>query len=154
MWELIVGLALAGLVLLGVELFVPGMILGILGAASLVAAVAIAFAAHGPAVGSAAAVVLLVLGTVGALVWLRVFPRTAVGKKLTLASSLGGPNEHPDFSALVGQEGVAATLLRPSGTAVFGGRRVDVVADCEFVERGEPVVVKAVEGARVVVRKR
>jgi membrane-bound serine protease (ClpP class) len=52
-----------------------------------------------------------------------------------------------------GVRGVAETDLRPSGAARLRERRVDVVADGEFVARGDRVVVVRVEGNRVVVRR-
>jgi membrane-bound serine protease (ClpP class) len=62
----------------------------------------------------------------------------------------GGPFAH----ALLGAEGVATTALRPAGKARIGGERVDVVTEGDYVEAGVAVVVVAVEGARVVVRKK
>ena len=56
------------------------------------------------------------------------------------------------FDALLGARGTATTQLVPGGKALFGDRLVDVMADGEFIERGEAVVVVEVEGYRVVVR--
>jgi membrane-bound serine protease (ClpP class) len=42
--------------------------------------------------------------------------------------------------------------LRPSGAAVINDKRVDVVTEGPFIDRGTPVRVVAVEGMRVVVR--
>ncbi len=56
--------------------------------------------------------------------------------------------------ALIGKEGIAATPLRPSGTAEINDKKVDVVTESEFIERGKKIVVIAVEGMRVVVREK
>jgi hypothetical protein len=56
------------------------------------------------------------------------------------------------FDTLLGARGTAATQLVPGGKALFGDRLVDVMADGQFIERGEPVVVVEVEGYRVIVR--
>ena len=61
-----------------------------------------------------------------------------------------GTGEH---DGLVGKEGVAFTPLRPSGTGVIDGRRVNVAADGEYIEKDSPIKVVEVEGNRVVVRK-
>jgi membrane-bound serine protease (ClpP class) len=53
---------------------------------------------------------------------------------------------------LLQQTGTAFTQLRPAGTALINGRRVDVVTEGQLIERGTPVRVVAVEGMRVVVR--
>lgn len=53
---------------------------------------------------------------------------------------------------LVGKGGEALTSLRPAGTAMIDGRRVDVVSESEYITGKTPVIVVAVEGGRVVVR--
>ena len=58
-----------------------------------------------------------------------------------------------EHEALLGKEGVAYTPLRPSGTGLIDGRRVNVAADGEFIERDSQIRVVEVEGNRVVVRK-
>jgi membrane-bound serine protease (ClpP class) len=54
---------------------------------------------------------------------------------------------------LTGREGVALTVLRPSGMALIDGRRFDVVAESAMIERGSAVRVVQVDGTRVVVKK-
>ena len=51
------------------------------------------------------------------------------------------------------KEGVAKTQLRPSGTAIIDGERVDVVTEGNLIEPGTNLKVVAVEGMRVVVRE-
>lgn len=58
-----------------------------------------------------------------------------------------------EHEALLGKEGVAYTPLRPSGTGLIDGRRVNVAADGEFIERDSLIRVVEVEGNRIVVRK-
>ena len=58
--------------------------------------------------------------------------------------------EKPD---LLHQTGIAFTQLRPSGTALIGDRRVDVVSEGGLIEKGTPIKVVAIEGTRIVVRK-
>jgi membrane-bound serine protease (ClpP class) len=53
---------------------------------------------------------------------------------------------------LIGAVGVAITDLRPSGTALFGDERVDVVSESEWITEGTPVKVVSAEGYRHVVR--
>jgi membrane-bound serine protease (ClpP class) len=52
-----------------------------------------------------------------------------------------------------GDQGEALTVLRPSGTARLGGRKLSVVTSGEWVDRGAPVKVMRVEGSRIVVRE-
>jgi len=53
---------------------------------------------------------------------------------------------------LVGREGVTITDLRPSGVALVGDERVDVVSESAWVPEGTPVRVVSSEGYRHVVR--
>jgi len=54
-------------------------------------------------------------------------------------------------SVALGDIGVATTTLRPSGTAEFDGRLVDVVAGLGMIDAGQRVRVSEVDGVRVVV---
>ncbi len=82
------------------------------------------------------------------------FPRTAVGRKLTLAGALPAGSKLPDTSGLVGAEGVAAHSVAPgrhgANRRPARGRR----REGTFVASGEAVIVSVAEGARVVVRKK
>jgi membrane-bound serine protease (ClpP class) len=53
----------------------------------------------------------------------------------------------------VGANGVALSILRPSGNARFGDAIVDVITRGEFIEPASPVRVLAIEGSRIVVAR-
>jgi len=57
-----------------------------------------------------------------------------------------------EFDHLLGQQGRTVTQLTPSGKARFGNELVDVIADGQFVSRGEEVTVTEVHGNRIVVK--
>jgi membrane-bound serine protease (ClpP class) len=148
---LVVTLLLAGAVLLLAETVLPGMIAGLLGVCCLVAGVVVGYQEFGVATGN-----WILLGTMGGLgvgfvLWLKYFPESRVARLYTSKGAVGDiGTERPE---LVGQSGVAHTALRPSGVAVIGGQRVDVVTEGALIERGANVRVIAVEGARVVVQQ-
>lgn len=82
-------------------------------------------------------------------------PRLPFGRGMMLPAPPPSPTtavERADH--LAGAQGVAETDLRPSGTARFGDERRSVVAEAGLVEAGTPVVVVAVEGYRIVVRRK
>ena len=58
-----------------------------------------------------------------------------------------------DFSKLLGAQGIAATNLRPAGKAEINHQLLDVIAEGEPLERGEPLVVVEARGNRVIVRR-
>jgi membrane-bound serine protease (ClpP class) len=57
-----------------------------------------------------------------------------------------------DYDDLLGSHGTTTTQLTPSGKARFHNRVVDVITECEVVERGCRVEVVEVRGNRVFVR--
>lgn len=56
-----------------------------------------------------------------------------------------------DLEFFLGQEGIAVTVLRPSGIADFNGVKLDVVSEGEFIQQDTPVKITKVQGRRIVV---
>jgi membrane-bound serine protease (ClpP class) len=86
----------------------------------------------------------------------RFLPDLPVFRRLFLsAQSSTGPSipaateDSPAIS--VGDTGISRTILRPSGKAVFGDALVDVMAQGQFIEAGEPVRIVSISGDAVVV---
>ena len=52
----------------------------------------------------------------------------------------------------VGQEGVTLSYLRPVGVALFDGKRLDVIAEGEFIAAQTPIKIVEAYGSRLVVR--
>ena len=149
--EWVIGLLAAGAVMIGAEVFLPGGVLGLLGALALVAGVGLAFFVS-PTTGLVASVVVVLLVGVVVYLWIRIFPRTRLGRTMTLQQD-GADFRTDDAGSpeLLGAEGVAQSELRPAGFALLNGRKVDVVAEGRLVPRGARVRVVKVEGRRVVV---
>ncbi|MEI7026687.1 NfeD family protein [Paenibacillus sp. y28] len=147
-------LFIAGIVLLIAEIFVPSFgILGLLGGAALVSGIVLAAYDTSDAMlnlGIAALFAIIIVG-----VCLKVFKRRGIWNKLVLKEKLTSEEGFVSQSSrdhLFGQHGLTITPLRPSGTAVIGRERVDVVTDGEFIPAGTRVGVVRLEGIRVVVR--
>jgi membrane-bound serine protease (ClpP class) len=145
------GIFLVGFACMAVEIFlIPGFgFVGILGAVILVSDVVYAWATIGPVAGLVVLTASLVC-TLGS-VWLVM--RTRLGRRFRLERNLGDARSGASVGreALVGASGVALTNLRPSGVALIGGERIDVVADGEYIEKDRKVRVVQVEGSRIVV---
>jgi len=147
-----VSLFLAGIGLLLTEMFlIPGFgVAGIGGLAALAASIYLTFGDQALMVGSLA----VIIGAFGLFVVFRYLPRTKAAHALVLDDTIGSqapPREK--LTALLGAVGVAVSDLRPAGVARFGERKVDVVADGEYIPKGAHIRVIEVEGARVVVRQ-
>lgn len=57
-----------------------------------------------------------------------------------------------ELEKLLGLIGVAATPMRPAGSALIDGKKVDVVTEGEYIGPGAPIIVVKVEGPRVIVK--
>lgn len=148
----IIILTVIGLLLVFAEIYVPGAVLGTLGALCLIGAVGASYYEYGFGVGSFMLVAISIIALASVALGLKIFPHTPLGRQLQLSSSLDSPGDHPDFRPLIGKSGQALTSLRPSGTARIDGQRVDVVSQGGLIEKGSPITVVHTEGARVVVR--
>ena len=154
-FEAIVVLIIVGFLMLAAEVFVPGLVLGLLGGMCLSGAIAVAFVYYDVVTGSLVFAGVCVLTIGGFIAWLAAFPHTAIGRKIMLHKTHpSGVGERASPSALLGAQGRSLTPLRPAGSASIGGRKVDVVAEVDFIARDEPIVVVRQEGLRIVVRKK
>jgi len=148
-------LFVAGLVLMFLELLTPTFgILGVLGIIALVAGVLLAAQDTGDAARSLGIAFLIALAVV--LVAARFFKHLGVWNKFILKDAMKteeGYVSHVSRTDLLGKRGRALTPLRPSGTALIGEQRVDVVSEGEFIPKDADIVVVLVDGGRVVVRR-
>jgi membrane-bound serine protease (ClpP class) len=158
----------AGLVLLGVELFVlPGFgVAGILGLGLILASLALSMVGvpldvsfdTGLLVGAIGRVAIsVVLAAVMGLIAARFLPRTAAGRRFVLATATrteeGYTAHRPAELSLAGAEGEAVTDLRPTGKIQIEGRIHDGRSERAFISRSARVKVVRVEGHELVVRE-
>ena len=162
-----------GILAIYVEIFVPAAgLIGLAGGGMIVAGVVLGYAHHDPVTGTVVLFASLVLTPTAIALGLKAFPRTRFGKRLILGPPPGsadaddripdavrsgtGPNDaigRDPAGVRTGDDGEAVTVLRPSGTARIGARKMSVVTSGEYIERGARVRVVRVEGSRIVVRE-
>jgi membrane-bound serine protease (ClpP class) len=142
-----------GIVLILAELILPGLVCGILGAASLVASCAIAISWR-PDLAIPIIFVEATSAVVCVIVGFYVFPKTFLGRAMILDTTLspesGWVSDETDED-LVGALGEVYSALRPSGSIMVKGRRINAVSSGEFVDEGAAVRVIEASGNRVVV---
>ncbi len=153
-----------GLALVGVEVFlIPGFgIFGILGAIGIMAGLYLSMLGDLSisADFTRAGLVLsttIVLIAVSAWALIRTLPGSSRLARsgiflLDRTDKAIGYESATTRSDLLGMTGKAITDLRPSGTALFGDERIDVVSESEWITEGTPVTVVSAEGYRHVVR--
>jgi membrane-bound serine protease (ClpP class) len=91
------------------------------------------------------------------LIFLRALPRFAAFNRLVLSSQtsasegyVSAPTDEDAFR--IGEQGIALSYLRPAGVGMFAGRRLDVVADGEFIPAQTQIEIIEARGSRVVVK--
>jgi len=149
--EWIIALLVAGMLLIFCEVFVPGGVLGVIGAVLIVFAVGAGFA-RDVNLGFGLLLSSLVLGLTGFWLWVKYFPQSRMGKKLILANDAHDWHSYDSTNQeLLGKEGISRSPLRPAGAAVIEGQRVDVVTRGEMLEQNTKIRVVEVKGNRIVV---
>ena len=148
----VIALGAAGVLLLFLEMFLPGMIAGIIGGILLFAAVVMAYSEIGIEAGNIA--LLAATATTACLWWwwAAKFQHTRFGRSMTLSTTGTGTAQAEGLAQWIGQTGTAVTPLRPSGTILIEGKRVDAITSGEFLEQGTPVQIIRAEGSGVIVR--
>jgi len=146
-------LLLAGFVLIGTEIFIPGGILGIFGSIAWLAAAIVGWQKFPEPWNAVSAMSLLFIGILTFVIWIRYFPKSRFGRILSLKEDGAANKAHKESALAVGTVGKALSTLRPSGIAIFDGKRVDVVADGEWIEAGESVKVSSTSGGHTSVVK-
>lgn len=147
-----ISLLLVGTLLIGVEIFIPGAVAGAIGGLALFGAVIVAFNISAMC-GFYVLFGVFILVALTTYAWIRLFPKSSIGQKMTLTVD-GKAFKPTDFQqALLGKTGITQSELRPAGYALIEGKRIDVVSEGGIVDSNMPVRIVKIEGTRVVVRK-
>lgn len=144
-----------GLILLVAEIFLPFGISGILGGLAILGSLYLAGADVTQI--SISIVIALAVAITGMVVIMKFFgKKLRMFNKIILSDSTStekGYVSSVERRELVGQIADTLTPLRPSGTIVIGEERLDAVSEGNFVDRNRKVIIRKVEGSRIVVRE-
>ena len=175
MWELFISLFVGmdwlvitllsiGVVLIVIEIFVPGFgVFGIMGILSTIGGIIARVVGKGLSAVTIVAYVgylIILVGVVsliafGIMVWSAkkgLLSRTSIFSNST-ALPAGHTAGTPDYSFLVGKIGSAITDLNPGGKIVVDAKTYSVISNGEYVYSNTPVKVVSCEGAKIVVKK-
>lgn len=148
-----IGLFIAGFILVGIEMVIPGFgVPGLSGIACLIIAIMLTAdtVEEGMTITMIVVAVLAVMLTVVMLVLKQVKSPIILQENLETAS--GFLNE-ADLEYLVGKEGIAVTDLKPVGKCSIGGIEFDVRAESRFLAKGSRVVVSSIHENMIVVKE-
>ncbi|MET3290109.1 UNVERIFIED_CONTAM: membrane-bound serine protease (ClpP class) [Brevibacillus sp. OAP136] len=149
-----IALFVIGVLMLIMEIFLPGGIVGTLGVISMVSGLVLAaydteqgLASLGIAALITAVVIVVLVKYLGVRgMWSKFILKTEQSKE----SGYVAPR---DQSSLIGKEGIAITPMHPSGMIRIDGKRIDAVSVGGFIKAGTPIYVIQVEGTRIVVQE-
>ncbi|HIV73637.1 MAG TPA: nodulation protein NfeD [Candidatus Pseudogracilibacillus intestinigallinarum] len=149
-------LLIVGIILIILEFFVAGGILGFFGVASIVIALLMSgYTLSHMTMSVAIALVAAIVAAVVLYKWIGT--ERGIFKKLILRDRTmteQGYVSQVTRTELIGKEGITITPLRPSGTVLFEKERLDVVSEGNFIEKDKKVEIIHVEGVKVVVREK
>lgn len=141
-----------GVILLALEVVVPGAILGIIGGISMLVGVIVAFdqfGLEGGAVATTAAVVL-----VGVALYLEfvLLPKSRLAKTFSMTATVAGRSQ-PVLAdrAVIGRRVVAVTPLTPSGVVELDGRRYEAFARNGHAQAGAQLDIVDLDNFRLIV---
>ncbi len=148
-------LFLLGVMLLAGEVFMPGAVLGIIGALCMAAGCVISFIQFGTGGGTAATVLALALLSLTLYIELVWLPKTRFGKKLIVQSTISATSQPAlaDKENVVGKTAEAVTALVPSGYVLVEGRRYEAFSPSGHIGKGAQLRVTGLDNFRLIVTK-
>ncbi|MDO4711556.1 MAG: NfeD family protein [Peptostreptococcaceae bacterium] len=146
-------LIIGGLLIIA-ELFVPGGIVGSIGAVL----VFFSLASLTDGLGELLLGIALFIALIGVIVYilLKLIPRDRFKNTLILNSELNsdeGFSSNENYDHLLGQRGITITILRPSGKIKIAGEIYYVSSEDKFIEKDKQIIVIGVEGGKILVRE-
>ncbi len=145
-------LAIAGLGLIFLEFFMPGMIFAIAGSILLLASVALFFVSHSAIWGMfyVFSLLILVLGICKtALWWIKRFKDK---DHFYLNNSQEGYLGAQFDRTAIGKEGTAFTELKPAGHVLIEGKQQQALSETGYVPKGTVIQVVGGKGGHLLVR--
>ncbi|MBE3102969.1 MAG: nodulation protein NfeD, partial [Bacilli bacterium] len=144
-----------GIVFVIAEFFLPGAIAGIIGLALIIGSILLA---GGNVVHMGIALLIaFIVAFVGMVIIMKFFGKNIkLFNKMILKDSTDtehGYVSNINRTELMGKLAKSMTPLRPSGTIMLDGERIDAVTEGGFVDSGKVVKIIKVEGSRTVVRE-
>lgn len=148
-------LLIAGFVLVGIELVVPGFgAPGISGIICLVAGVFLT--ADTVEAGIFITVVVIVLLGILMTIIMGFLSQKKFKSPIILDEDLkaGAPISSSDLDYLLQKEGIASTDLKPAGKGNFEGIELDIFSEGPYIKKGSPIVISRINQNRLMVKEK
>ncbi len=150
---LIILLFALGIVLVAVEVIVPGGILGAIGALMMFGGCILSFVEYGTAGGLIASVTAVALALLALFIEFRILPKTAIGRRAFLTKEVTGVSAAfgKEAQDLIGRPAEALTMLSPSGYIRVDGKRYEAFCQSGQAPAGTPLEVIGADNFRLIV---
>lgn len=151
--SLIIALFALGIILIALEIVVPGAILGIAGGLLLLGGVIASFVQYGSSGGALATILAIVVGGITLYLEFVYLPKSRLIKAMSVSGTVTGSSrpEIADVAGVMGREVVAITTLAPTGYVELDGRRYEAASQSGLVQPGARLRVVGVETFRLLV---
>lgn len=142
-----------GLVLLVVEMFIPGFgVCGCLGIVAFLAVIVMQFMTNSFTAAIIVTAIMLLVLTMLILLCLHSFQHGMLSRSPIVNHQVIEKKEEQQKESLVGKQGVTLTPLRPTGMAEIEGKRINVETSGEFIPAGTTITVVKEGGLSVLVQ--
>lgn len=146
-----------GVGLLITEAFMPGFgVAGITGVILEIITLVMTWFEHGPIATLAMLLIVLLVLAIAISTSLRSFTSGRLSKSSLVHSATesneSGYRSVENLTVFMDREGVASSVLRPTGIADFDGVRLNVSSEGDYIPAGTRVRIIKVEGAKILVR--
>lgn len=148
-------LLIAGFVLVGIEMVVPGFgAPGISGIICLVAGIFLTADTIEEGI-FITVVVIVILGILMTII-MGFLSQKKFRSPIVLDEDLkaGAPINSSDLDYLLQKEGRAATDLKPAGKGDFEGIELDIFSEGPYIKKGSPIVISRINENRLMVREK
>jgi len=152
--DVIVTLFIVGVVLIALEVIIPGGIVGAFGVLALISGIVVAYIEYNSEGALMAGLVAGGLVVLALIVEFAVLPKTPLGRRLFLRKRIEGKNVYSQGGDLeLGTEGMAVTALAPTGMILIEGEKYEAASRSGFIEKNESVKVVEKDNFRLIVSK-
>lgn len=151
-WAIIIGLIVAGLLLLVLEvLVIPGVgVVGFFGFALIVYSLYVAFAEHGVTAGVVTTVSTFFSSVL--VIWLSL--RSKTWRKISLETNINGRvNTIEEEDLHIGDHGRTIGRIAPMGKAMINGKYFEVRSGGAFIDQEKEIIVSRIDGNQIFVKE-
>lgn len=148
-------LVIVGLLLIVLEFFVPGTVMGISGGILILISI-IVFAAQTHSGIELAVFIIAVIVSIGFLISfiLKRIPKAKPGRSIYLGTDQEGYLASTIDTKAIGKKGKALSDLKPSGHVLIEGKQYQAISQSGYIVKGSEIIVIDGRGAYLVVKEK